>query len=191
MRSDEVAPETWAIVGGRPHDHPGAPLNVPMVPASNFIHGTERIYSRNEATEGWEAFEAVVGGLEGGDAVAFASGMGACAAVLGQLPQGARLVLGDDCYQGVAELAEIGARDRGWQVERLPVADERWVRAETTTLVVQINGKVRDRIDVPVDISEDDAIAAALASARVVELLAGAEPRRVVARPPKLVNIVR
>ena len=127
MRSDEVAPETWAIVGGRPHDHPGAPLNVPMMPASNFIHGTERIYSRNEATEGWEAFEAVVGGLEGGDAVAFASGMGACAAVLGQLPQGARLVLGDDCYQGVAELAETGARDRGWQVERLPVADERWV----------------------------------------------------------------
>ena len=127
MRSDEVAPETWAIVGGRGHDHPGAPLNVPMMPASNFIHGTERTYSRNEATEGWEAFEAVVGGLEGGDAVAFASGMGACAAVLGQLPQGARLVLGDDCYQGVAELAETGARDRGWQVERLPVADERWV----------------------------------------------------------------
>ncbi len=126
MRSDEVSPETWAIVGGRPDDRPGAPLNVPMVPASNFIFGTDRVYSRNEATEGWEAFEAVVGGLEGGDAVAFASGMGACAAVLGQLPLGAHLVLGDDCYQGVAELAENGAHVRGWRVERLPVADERW-----------------------------------------------------------------
>ncbi len=104
-----------------------SPLNVPMTPASNFILGTDRIYSRNEATEGWEAFEAVVGGLEGGDAVAFASGMGACAAVLGQLPQGAHLVLGDDCYQGVAQLAETGVRDRGWRVERLPVDDERWL----------------------------------------------------------------
>ncbi len=127
MRSDEVTPETWAIIGGRPHDRPGAPLNVPMMPASNFLHGTDRVYSRNEATEGWEAFEAVVGGLEGGDAVAFASGMGACAAAMGQLPQGAHLVLGDDCYQGVAELAEAGTRDRGWRVERLPVADERWL----------------------------------------------------------------
>ena len=86
MRSDEVTPETWAIIGGRPEDRPGAPLNVPMMPASNFLHGADRGYSREEGTEGWEAFEAVVGGLEGGDAVAFASGMGACAAVLGQLP---------------------------------------------------------------------------------------------------------
>ena len=127
VRSDEVTPETWAIIGGRP-DRPGAPLNVPMIPASNFMFGTERGYSREEGTEGWEAFEAVVGGLEGGDAVAFASGMGACAAVLGQLPLNAHLVLGDDCYQGVAKLVETGARDRGWQVERLPVADERWLR---------------------------------------------------------------
>ena len=40
----------------------------------------------------------------------------------------ARLVLADDCYQGVAKLVETGARDRGWQVERLPVADERWLQ---------------------------------------------------------------
>ncbi len=48
--------------------------------------------------------------------------MAACAAVLGQLPSGAHLVLGDDCYQGVAGLAEAGARDHGWRVERLPAA---------------------------------------------------------------------
>ena len=124
---DDVTPETWLIVGGRPQDVPGAPLNQPPLPASNFVLGGERIYSRNEATEGWEAFEALIGGLEGGDAVAFSSGMGACAAVLSGLPSGAQLVLGDDCYQGVAGLAEAGARDRGWIVERLPVADERWI----------------------------------------------------------------
>ncbi|MCW3000008.1 MAG: Cys/Met metabolism pyridoxal-phosphate-dependent protein [Solirubrobacterales bacterium] len=127
LRREDVRPETWAIVGGRPADGPGAPLNTPLVPASTFVLGGERIYSRNEATEGWEAFEALIGGLEGGGAVAFSSGMAACAAILGQLPSGAHLVLGDDCYQGVAGLAEAGARDHGWTVERLPVADPRWV----------------------------------------------------------------
>ncbi len=68
-----------------------------------------------------------MGGLEGGQAVAFSSGMAACAAVLGQLPSGAHLVIPDDCYQGVAGIAEAGARDHGWRVERLPVADPGWI----------------------------------------------------------------
>src|SRR6476646_6543753 len=122
-----MKPETWAIVGGRPGDVPGAPLNTPLVPASNFVLGTERIYTRTEATETWEAFEAVMGGLEDGQAVAFSSGMAACAAVLGQLPSGAHLVIPDDCYQGVAGIAEAGARDHAWRVERLPVADPGWI----------------------------------------------------------------
>ena len=118
-----MKPETWAIVGGRPDRVPGAPLNTPLVPASNFVLGTERLYSRTEATETWEAFESVLGGLEGGEAVAFSSGMAACAAVLGQLRSGAHLIIPDDCYQGVAGIAEAGARDHGWTVERLPAPD--------------------------------------------------------------------
>jgi len=139
LERDDVTPETWAIVGGRPGDEPGSPLNTPMVPSSNYVLGTDRIYSRNEATEGWEAFEALVGGLEGGQAVAFASGMAACAAVLGQLPSGAHLVLGDDCYQGVAGIAAAGARDHGWTVERLHATDPRWVQraAEADLLWVE------------------------------------------------------
>ena len=63
--------------------------------------------------------EEVLGGLEGGHAVSFSSGMAACSAVLGQLPTGAHLVIPDDCYQGVAGIAEAGARDHGWQVDRV------------------------------------------------------------------------
>src|SRR4051812_50125616 len=110
-----MKPETWAIVGGRPERVPGAPLNPPLVPASNFVLGTERLYSRTEATETWEAFEDVLGGLEGGHAVSFSSGMAACSAVLGQLPTGAHLVIPDDCYQGVAGIAEAGARGPPWR----------------------------------------------------------------------------
>ena len=126
LRRDEVEPETWVIVGGRPGDEPGMPLNTPLSPASTFVLGGDRIYARNEATPGWESFEQLIGGLEGGGAVAFASGMAACAAVLGQLRSGAQLVLVDDCYQGVAELAEEGGRDHGWVVERLAAGDQRW-----------------------------------------------------------------
>ena len=55
-----MKPETWAIVGGRPERVPGAPLNTPIVPASNFVLGTERLYSRTEATDTWVAFEEVL-----------------------------------------------------------------------------------------------------------------------------------
>jgi cystathionine gamma-synthase len=125
-RSDEVKPETWVVVAGRPEPAPGAPLNTPVIAASTYVLGSERIYSRNEATQGWEAFETMLGGLEGGDAVAFSSGMAACAAVLGELPTGARLVLVDDCYQGVAAIADAGAATHQWRVERLPATDPRW-----------------------------------------------------------------
>jgi leucyl-tRNA synthetase len=57
-------------------------------------------------------------------------------------------------------------------------------------MVIQVNGKVRDRIDVDAGISEADAEAVALASAKVSDVLGGATPKRVVSRPPRLVNLV-
>ena len=71
-----------------------------------------------------------------------------------------------------------------------PVSDPALAVEETVTLVVQVNGKVRDRIEVDPDIDEDEAAGLALASPKVVEELAGAQPRRVISRPPRLVNIV-
>jgi len=71
-----------------------------------------------------------------------------------------------------------------------PTADPELVRQETVTMVVQVNGKLRDRIQVDAAISESDAEAAALASAKVTEALKGATPTRIVSRPPKLVNVV-
>ena len=56
--------------------------------------------------------------------------------------------------------------------------------------LVQVSGKVRARLEVPAGISEDEAIALALGNERIVGLLDGLEPKRVIARPPKLVNIV-
>ncbi|HEX2063650.1 MAG TPA: class I tRNA ligase family protein, partial [Acidimicrobiales bacterium] len=71
-----------------------------------------------------------------------------------------------------------------------PHADPVMARAESVTMVVQVDGKVRDRIEVDPEIGPEEAESLALASARVQELLGGADPRRVVSRPPRLVNVV-
>ncbi len=69
------------------------------------------------------------------------------------------------------------------------VTDESLLVDDTTTCVVQVKGKLRDRIEVPVDISEAELSALALASDRVAKYLEG-EPRKVIVRAPNLVNIV-
>ena len=93
---------------------PGSPLNVPPWPASNFVLGEHRAYSRDDGTPGWEALEEIVGGLEGGSSVCFASGMAGIAAIFDQLPTGSVVALPDDCYQGVAGLANAGQSRGRW-----------------------------------------------------------------------------
>ena len=121
--------ESWLVSAGRLTE-PGDPLNVPLVPASNFVMGDGRIYARIDGTPTWEALEEVVGGLEGGKAVAFASGMAAVSAVFDQLPAGASVALPDDCYLGVAALAARGAEQGRWSLRRIAVQDtEGWIQA--------------------------------------------------------------
>src|ERR687891_66444 len=110
--------ETWLVSAGRDR-RPGSPLNVPPIPASNFVLGERRAYSRDDGTPTWEALEEIVGGLEGGEAVAFASGMAAVAAVFDSLPAGSVVVLPTECYQGVVGLAETGRAKGRWTVSRV------------------------------------------------------------------------
>ncbi len=119
--------ESWLVSAGRDR-RPGSPLNVPPCPASNFVLGERRAYSRDDGTPGWEALEEIVGGLEGGSSVSFASGMAGIAAIFDQLPTGSVVALPDDCYQGVAGLAAAGQARGRWAVHRIDVADtSRWV----------------------------------------------------------------
>ena len=72
-----------------------------------------------------------------------------------------------------------------------PDVDENAVKEEEITLVIQVDGKVRDRITTPAGISDDQAKAMALASDTVKKYLKGAPPRKIIVVPGKLVNIVR
>jgi leucyl-tRNA synthetase len=71
-----------------------------------------------------------------------------------------------------------------------PTADPALLVDESVTCVVQVAGKVRDKLEVPPSIGEDELQSLALASARVQESLAGREVRTVIVRAPKLVNVV-
>jgi leucyl-tRNA synthetase len=73
--------------------------------------------------------------------------------------------------------------------EPFPVADPTLLVEDTVTCVVQIKGKVRDRLDVPADISEDELRDRVLALPKVVAATEGGI-RTVIVRPPKLVNVV-
>jgi cystathionine gamma-synthase len=119
---DSGSVESWLVSAGRDR-RPGSPLNVPPWPASNFVLGEHRAYSRDDGTPGWEALEEIVGGLEGGSSVAFASGMAGIAAIFDQIPAGSVVALPDDCYQGVAGLAKAGQSRGRWTVHRIAVAD--------------------------------------------------------------------
>jgi leucyl-tRNA synthetase len=74
--------------------------------------------------------------------------------------------------------------------ERWPQADPALARPESVTLVVQVNGKVRDRIDVDPDLTADEAERLALDSDRIKEILGKEMPKKVISRPPNLVNVV-
>ncbi|HUY07154.1 MAG TPA: leucine--tRNA ligase [Acidimicrobiales bacterium] len=71
-----------------------------------------------------------------------------------------------------------------------PLADPDLAKEDRVTMVVQVNGKLRDRIEVSASIDEQEAISIAFGSGQVIASLAGKSPNRVVARPPNLVNIV-
>ena len=86
------------------------------------------------------------------------------------------------------ELWERLGHERLWQ-EPWPEADPALLATETVEVVVQVNGKLRDRLQVPAGTPEDELIALALASERVRAHVNG-EPRRTIVVPDRLVNVV-
>ena len=80
-------------------------------------------------------------------------------------------------------------RERLWE-QPWPVADDSFLRHDTFELVVQVNGRVRDRFEVAVDTPEEELVERAKASPRVRAHLDGKQIRRTVVVPRKLVNLV-
>jgi leucyl-tRNA synthetase len=87
------------------------------------------------------------------------------------------------------ELWQRLGHERLWELA-WPVADEALLERDTFELVIQVNGKVRDRLEVPAELPEAELIAQAKASPRVQAQLDGKEIRQAIVVPRKLVNFV-
>ena len=74
--------------------------------------------------------------------------------------------------------------------EAWPTYDEAATAEERVTMIVQVDGKVRDRLEVDSAVTEEEAIAIAIGLPRIAELFTATPPLRIVARPPRLVNFV-
>ncbi len=94
------------------------------------------------------------------------------------------------CPHVTEELWQQLGKPYSIHTQRWPEVDEAAAADDEITLVVQVNGKLRDRINVPAGISADDAKARALNSEAVVKYLEGKTPRQVIYVPGRLVNIV-
>ncbi|WP_129661123.1 trans-sulfuration enzyme family protein [Rothia uropygialis] len=102
--------ETLVVSAGRPASEHDAPVNSPIVLSSTF-HGAGPILPEDRAygrftNPTWEDFEGVLSSLEGSElpALLFGSGMGAVAAVVGQVPVGSVIVMPEHTYLGSMSL---------------------------------------------------------------------------------------
>lgn len=72
-----------------------------------------------------------------------------------------------------------------------PTYDPALAVQDRVTMVIQVNGKVRDRVEVSAEITQDEMESIALSSQKVLAHLDGAMPRRLITVPPRLVNVVQ
>ena len=117
----EWSTATQAIAAGRPPNVPDGPLNQSVVFASTYHAHGPVAYGRDDNPT-WTALEEVIGVLEGGTAVSFASGMAAVAAVFDQVRVGGAIVVPRDGYYGTRAFADAAVADR-WKLRRVDISD--------------------------------------------------------------------
>ena len=88
------------------------------------------------------------------------------------------------------ELWERTGHSFSIHTQMLPGWDESLVKGESVTIVVQVNGKVRARMDMPADAAEDEVANAALAQANVRAHVSGKTVRKQFWVPNRLINLV-
>jgi leucyl-tRNA synthetase len=93
--------------------------------------------------------------------------------------------LAEELWEKIGGVGSVHARGAGW-----PVYDPSKLTAATFELVLQVNGKVRDRVQVSSDLSEEEAKRRALGSEAVQKALGGASPKQVIYVKGRLVNVV-
>jgi leucyl-tRNA synthetase len=100
------------------------------------------------------------------------------------------LLLAPSCPHITEELWEQTGRPYSIHEQPWPAFDPELAAEEMITLVVQVNGRLRARLEVPADITEEEAKKTALADENVQRHMEGKERKRLIYVPGRLVNIV-
>jgi cystathionine gamma-synthase len=141
-----LRPETTVINLGRPAAVADGPLNVPITPASALQAGGVAGYARDGHAP-WAALDEVIGALEGGRALTFASGMAAATAVIGLFGPGAVVVAPEVAYMDVrrsllrlqeagrAEVRFVDITDTDVVIAACDGADVLWLESPTNPLL--------------------------------------------------------
>jgi cystathionine gamma-synthase len=168
MPGHDLSPATLAVGAGRPNRVPGGPLNAPITLASALVPGGSSEYGRH-GNPTWEPFETVLGALEGGRALAFASGIAATTALFDLVPAGAAVVAPRHAYYGT--IAQLRERERRGQIElRLVDIDhtQQVVDAAETAALVWIESPTNPSLQIA-DITTIGAAAARSGTAVAVD----------------------
>jgi cystathionine gamma-synthase len=127
---ESLRPESVVVSAGRPARTSRAPLSAPIVLSAPFHHGPDdNYYVRQDSTDTVRALEAALGELDGGDALAFASGMAAITAVVEGQPTTAVAVLPNSGYAGTISLFADQVRLGRMQVRAVDTTDNEAVLA--------------------------------------------------------------
>jgi len=161
-------------------------------PTDDLLHATHRLIARvSDDYERWSYNTAVAACMEFTNLVYRHVQAGATGPDVDTAVDSLLLLMAPMTPHITAELWERRHGDgERIHAEPWPQADPALAVVATETMVVQVNGKVRDRIEVAFDVDETEMQRLALASPKVQAALGGRTPARTVARPPKLVNLV-
>ena len=179
----EVAPSTAAASPGQA---PAAP------PADDLVRATHRLVARiTDDYERWSYNTAVAAFMEFTNLLTRHAQTGAGDADLDRAVDTMLVLMAPMTPHLAAELWEL-RHGAGAEIHRQPwpAYDPALAAADTVTMVVQVNGKMRDRVTVDAGIEPAAMEAAALASDKVLAALGGRSPKRVITKPPRLVNVV-
>ena len=168
-----------------------APAARAAAPAGDLDRATHGLIARvTEDYERWSYNTAVAATMEFTNDLHRRVRAGADTAAVDVAVDSLLLLLAPMVPHVTAELWEMRHPGQHVHEQSWPAFDPALAVALTETMVVQVNGKVRDRIDVDAGITGDEMERLALASSKVEAALGGQSPKRVIARPPRLLNLV-
>jgi cystathionine gamma-synthase len=128
--AESLRPESLVVAAGRPPRTPRAPVNPPIVLAAPLHYGPDdNYYVRQDSTETIRALESALGALDGGQALAFASGMAAASALIEGRPTAAVAVVPDSGYAGTISLFAAQAQLGRMEIRAVDITDNDAVRA--------------------------------------------------------------